>query len=154
MNLHHHRHEKGFSTIGLIVTLSIIGVLSAGITTASDGTHQISSIHWDNGPLVPSTNSVSSNGEPAVPDIENSADLSTIQSQSDRIAGQMELQIVQTAMDTMMIYQGFHTIGATAKTNDMTAFPAAYPLYPQYLRDPQSRFYYTCDSTGQVFQGK
>ncbi len=69
---------------------------------------------------------------------------------ANQAAARMELKVLQTAVDTMMIKEGLSGVQATSGTNDMTAFPSGTPLYPRYLRDETSGNNYTCDKTGQV----
>jgi len=63
-----------------------------------------------------------------------------------------EFVTVQTAMDTMMASTHITTCNATAATGNMTSFPTGNPLYPNYLRSPNTKGTYSCSTTGLVSQ--
>jgi prepilin-type N-terminal cleavage/methylation domain-containing protein len=64
-----------------------------------------------------------------------------------------ELDVVQTAMDSMMAKENSANVTATDATSNMSLFPSApHVLYPEYLRDPNTKGTYKCDSTGKVTQ--
>ncbi len=67
-----------------------------------------------------------------------------------------ELSIVQTAMDCMMAVEDLGAGEVTAVsswTNDMSSFPdSTHPLYPDYLRDATTSYYYECTTNGTVSQ--
>jgi hypothetical protein len=148
-------HENGLSTVGLIVTMGIIGVLSAGVVTVVCGSTKTASDQPETISIeAPAENSSLLTSLPGYDPIESQADLTLLQAETDISARQMELNIIQTAVDIMMIQQHLHTLNSTAKTNDMTVFPAQQPLYPRYLRSPHAQYYYSCDSSGEVFLEK
>ncbi len=75
-----------------------------------------------------------------------------IQYGHDQAAG-AELDVVQTALDTMMAKENIVAVNNTAKTNDMAIFPQGGPfLYPNYLRDQNTKGTYSCITTGKVSQ--
>ena len=155
MNKNIIQSEKGLSTLGLIVTVCIIGVISAGITTVAYGSTKTASSQPETTFIeAPAGNAALYTSIPDFESIESQADLTALQAETDISARQMELNIIQTALDIMMIQQNIHTVNPTAKTNDMTVFPALQPLYPRYLRSSHARFYYSCDASGQVFLEK
>jgi hypothetical protein len=155
MNKNILQSEKGLSTVGLIVTVCIIGVLSAGITTVAYGSTKTASSQPETTSFeAPAGNAALDTAVPDFENIESPADLTALQAETDIFARQMELNIIQTAVDIMMIQQHNHTVNPTAKTNDMTIFPYLQPLYPRYLRSQYSQFYYSCDASGQVFLEK
>jgi hypothetical protein len=82
---------------------------------------------------------------------ESDVDWNQVQLDADKAADQMELKVLQTAMDTMMIGKGLKEVRATRATDDMSSFPTGTPLYPEYLRDQTSHKRYTCDITGQIY---
>jgi hypothetical protein len=57
-----------------------------------------------------------------------------VRKENDKTACKMELRVVQTALDTMMIKEGLLEVQATYAMDDMTTFSAGLPLYPRYLR--------------------
>ncbi len=65
-------------------------------------------------------------------------------------AGEAELVTIQTAVDTMMANEGLTAVTATTATNDMKAFPAGNPIYPNYLRTEFSKGTYSVDANGTV----
>lgn len=69
-------------------------------------------------------------------------------------AAATELQIIQTAMDLMMVKASITSVTAvTVATNAMGGFPdATHPLYPDYLRMATSKGTYTCSANGTVAQ--
>ena len=69
-------------------------------------------------------------------------------------AAAQELEIVQSATDTMMADKGVTSVTeVTVATNDMTAFPdATNALNPNYLRDTTTKGTYTCTTDGTVTQ--
>ncbi len=67
-------------------------------------------------------------------------------------AAAAEKQLVQTAMDTMMVKLGLSAVTATAATNDMTSFPTGNPLCPNYMRSTTTKGTYSCTTTGLVTQ--
>lgn len=73
-------------------------------------------------------------------------------------AAATEKSIVQTAMDCMMAVEGYGEESITpvlvgARTNDMSTFPAEYPLFPKYLRFQNTAYWYYCTDNGTVSQG-
>ena len=74
--------------------------------------------------------------------------------ESQAKAGEAEVGIVQTAMDTMMAKEGLTSVTAvTTATSDMSSFPdATYPLYPNYMRTSTTKGTYTCIVNGLVSQ--
>jgi len=62
----------------------------------------------------------------------------------------MELAVLQSAMDNMMIKDALSSVIATAATNDMSNFPSNVPLYPRYLRMATTQSFYSCTSNGLV----
>ena len=70
----------------------------------------------------------------------------------DQAAG-AELDVIQTAMDSMMAKENAANVTATDPTKDMQSFPTApKALYPEYLRDRYTTGNYSCDTTGKVTQ--
>ncbi len=68
----------------------------------------------------------------------------------------MELDIIQTAMDTMMARAGQDTVTPVLvgdATSDMSDFPdAVYHLYPDYLRTSTTQGTYYVGASGNVSQ--
>jgi hypothetical protein len=53
----------------------------------------------------------------------------------------------------MMAKENAANVTATDATSNMSLFPSApHVLYPEYLRDPNTKGTYLCDSTGKVTQ--
>jgi type IV pilus assembly protein PilA len=67
-------------------------------------------------------------------------------------AAKTELITIQTALDTMMARLRLSSVTATAATANMSSFPTGNPLYPDYLRTPQTKGTYSCSTTGLVTQ--
>jgi type IV pilus assembly protein PilA len=67
-------------------------------------------------------------------------------------AAKTELITIQTAVDTMMARLRLSSVTATAATDNMSSFPTGHPLYPDYLRTPQTKGTYSCSTTGLVTQ--
>lgn len=67
-------------------------------------------------------------------------------------AGEAELSVMQTAMDSMMAKESQSSVTAvTGATSNMTGFPdTTHALYPSYLRNSTTKGTYTCDTTGLV----
>ena len=65
-----------------------------------------------------------------------------------------ELDIVQTAMDSMMVDKGLTSVPAvTTATSAMASFPDdTNHLYPNYLRKDFTKGTYTCTADGKVTQ--
>ena len=63
-----------------------------------------------------------------------------------------EWDIVQTAMDSMMVDKGLTSVTAVATaTSAMASFPdATNHLYPNYLRKDPTKGTYTCTADGKV----
>jgi prepilin-type N-terminal cleavage/methylation domain-containing protein len=68
-------------------------------------------------------------------------------------AAAAEWDVVQTAIDTMMAKENITAVNQTSPTKDMSAFPNGGPfLYPNYLRDPETKGTYSCETDGNVSQ--
>jgi prepilin-type N-terminal cleavage/methylation domain-containing protein len=68
-------------------------------------------------------------------------------------AAKAELITVQTAMDVMMTKAHITSvIAVTVATSNMSLFPTGHPLYPDYLRTPNTNGTYTWGTTGLVAQ--
>lgn len=79
--------------------------------------------------------------------------VSTFIGAGQKTAGQTELSVIQTAMDSMMASENLTAVTPVAAgTQDMSAFPGPSYLYPKYLRFATSTGNYTTDSTGLVTQ--
>ncbi|MDP2931878.1 MAG: type II secretion system protein [Chloroflexota bacterium] len=63
-----------------------------------------------------------------------------------------ELDIVQTALDSMMAKEGLASVTATTATATMSAFPTGNPLYPNYLRVETTKGTYSNGTSGNVTQ--
>jgi hypothetical protein len=146
--------QKGFTIIETVAIIAIFGVLAAAVLLNLAGPPK----NVEAGQLPSETNpqnsiSRSTNLKVVLEDLpveDPSVDWQQAQTEADQAARKMELRVVQTAVDTMMIKEGLPAVIATNSTHDMTAFPSGSPLYPQYLRDETTGYNYTCDKTGQV----
>jgi prepilin-type N-terminal cleavage/methylation domain-containing protein len=67
-------------------------------------------------------------------------------------AAEIELDMVQTAMDVMMARTGITSVANTTATNEMATFPTGNVLYPTYMRTANTTGTYSCDATGLVTQ--
>ena len=75
-----------------------------------------------------------------------------ISNRGETAADKAELVTIQTAMDVMMAQLIMSSVNATSETTDMSAFPAGYPLYPNYLRSATTSTGYSCNVSGIVAQ--
>jgi prepilin-type N-terminal cleavage/methylation domain-containing protein len=78
---------------------------------------------------------------------------------SETKAAAAELDTVQAAIDQMMTEEGLISLtnltapDAGNATRDMTQFPnTEHPLYPTYLRDATTTYWYWCVANGTVHQ--
>ena len=67
-------------------------------------------------------------------------------------AAAAEKATIQTGMDVMMARLSLSSVNVTAATNDMSAFPTGYPLYPNYMRSANTTGTYSCSATGLITQ--
>jgi general secretion pathway protein G len=65
-------------------------------------------------------------------------------------SGSAELSVLQTAMDSMMAKENLSHVTVTTNTSDMSSFPTGNPLYPNYLRNPATKGFYSTDNVGLV----
>jgi prepilin-type N-terminal cleavage/methylation domain-containing protein len=155
------RNEGGFTLVELVIAIAIIGILSStivlktsGLVSSVEASSEVSktvqpAAHSSVSGQTSQTDEIS-----AMDDIESPVDLETAQTSAEATAGQMELKIIQTGVDVMMIQEGLTSVKATGSTSDMANFPVGNPLYPKYLRNQTGKGYYSCDSTGQVREVK
>ncbi len=153
--------KSGFVLVELLVAVAILGTIASASIIVMYGPN--SAVQADQSEsqqvVAPPVSTPSVQPDPSstttlLTDIEETADTQTIQDEANETGAEMELQIIQTAMDTMMIQKEIQSVNETAATDDMANFPADGPLYPRYLRGQHSAFKYSCDSTGQVIQVK
>jgi prepilin-type N-terminal cleavage/methylation domain-containing protein len=122
-------NQRGFTLIELLVVISILGILAAVVTLSMIGVTKLAQTR----------------------------------------AGDTEKASIQAAIDTManeqLVPAGAVCPGAAA-TSNMQAFPlptqpstipsppagTAVPLYPRYVRQPNTHGTYTCDANGVVTQ--
>jgi prepilin-type N-terminal cleavage/methylation domain-containing protein len=152
--------KHGFVLAELIIAVAILGTISSAVIMTLYGANTAaksnqSEPQQETAP-VGTTEVLTDSTVPDIvlTNIEEPADTQTIQDEANEAGAEIELKIIQTAMDTMMVHKGMQTVTETAATDDMTAFPAEAPLYPKYLRGQHSTFKYSCDGTGQVVQVK
>jgi prepilin-type N-terminal cleavage/methylation domain-containing protein len=133
--------RNGFTLVELIVAIAIIGTITGIILVRFVG---------DAGNVEASQSLVTdSQGSPL-----SQTDLAGLQPEIEAMANRMEFQIIQTAMDTMMIRLGITRVEETGETSDMSSFPGNLPLYPRYLRNQFTKCRYSCDSSGMISQVK
>lgn len=132
--------NKGFSIVEILISVAII---CAAITTIA-----VKSIDFpersENGSITLESNS-------DLTEIYES-DMIQIQEESELIARQTELRIIQTAMDTMMIRKQLDTVSKSFYSSDMSNFPKDNGLYPEYLRINETKYEYSCNENGQISQ--
>jgi prepilin-type N-terminal cleavage/methylation domain-containing protein len=133
--------EKGYTIIELLIVIAVLGCISSAVILNAGGIVGQAEAAPENTPTAQLISEGNNNSQ---------SDWTKLTASTDAAASQMELRIVQTAMDIMMIHENLHQVRPTAATNDMLAFPGENALYPQYLRDSQTRFRYSCDATGQI----
>jgi type IV pilus assembly protein PilA len=117
------RDQKGFTLIEMLVVISILGILAAVVTMSMVGVVNLAQQRAD------------------------AAELNTIQVAMDTMANEQQLPADAVC-----------PASAAAGTKDMSAFPVTapdpagrVPLYPRYLRSPQTtKRSYSCDATGKV----
>ena len=70
------------------------------------------------------------------------------------VSMEAEKEIIQTAMDTMMAYENVTTVTPSTVWTDTwlnnPAGPGASPLYPTYLREPNTTYSYCWTSGGKI----
>jgi prepilin-type N-terminal cleavage/methylation domain-containing protein len=144
--------NKGNTLVEIVVVLAIIGVMTSAVLYKVVGpTNQIEASQ-SSVPVEDSTNtSAEDASEDPAPEITVPEGLLP---QVEDMADRMEFQIIQTALDTMMIRLKLAGVKETQSTTDMTSFPRENPLYPRYLRNQATKCRYSCDSTGQITQSK
>ncbi len=151
-----HRSNSGFTVVELIVAMAIIGTTMSTVAVNTSGlVNNVEASPAEMNQLQLNTNQVTgqddvANAMPVEETTKNQADLGMKQREADAAANQMELKIMQTAMDTMMIRQGISQVKPTTSTNNMADFPQGNPLYPNYLRSQTSKSLYSCDSSGLI----
>jgi prepilin-type N-terminal cleavage/methylation domain-containing protein len=145
--------QKGFTLIETVVYAAILGGLAAILLVSISGPTKnmaAGEIPAANIAEIDTWNDASPNEALDNLSDDSEIDWEKVQSDAEQAAEKMESRVIQTAMDTMMIREGLSEVQATSATEDMTAFPEGSPLYPVYLRDRQTRYQYSCDTTGQV----
>jgi prepilin-type N-terminal cleavage/methylation domain-containing protein len=158
MNCRLSNNARGYTLVETLVSLAIIGILAAGIVTTFLGKTEAQAAYPPMEPvqivgLNSSTNlTPNSPNSPITDNITSLSDNPDIIVDSDQASRRMELRIVQTAMDIMIVTQQLQNVKTSTGTSDMTTFPEGHPLYPKYLRDANTQFRYTCDSEGNVDQ--
>jgi hypothetical protein len=146
--------SKGFKPIETVMVIAIFVLLAAIILIKLTGpaiSVQAGQLPIGNIPERGGLQDV--NLDSAFKDLQSTnpgIDWQQVQMAANQAACKMELKVLQTAVDTMMIKEGLSDVQATSGTNDMTAFPSGTPLYPRYLRDETTSNKYCCDKTGQV----
>jgi prepilin-type N-terminal cleavage/methylation domain-containing protein len=133
--------RKGFTLVELLVAVAIIGVITGTILVRFVG---------GAGNVEASQSLVTDSQESPL----SQTDLEGLQPEIEAMANRMEFQIVQTAMDTMMIRMGITRVEETGETRDMSSFPGNNPLYPRYLRNQTTKCRYACDPSGMISQVK
>ena len=145
---------KGFSIIETVMVIAIFGVLAATMLINLTGPANIVQAGKIPTGGVPERGGLKDvNLDTAFNDLQTDnpgIDWPQARIAANQVARKMELKVVQTAVDTLMIKDDLSDVGVTAATDDMTAFPSGSPLYPRYLRDQTTGNKYTCDKTGQV----
>ena len=146
--------QKGFTILETVFVVAIFGVLAAVVLITLTGPAK--NVEAGQIPTggIPEINGLQDAEETSTLDALDSdnatIDWQQVQSTANQAAAKMELKVVQTAVDTMMIKEGLAKVQKTSATDDMTDFPQGSPLYPLYLRDETTNNRYTCDETGQV----
>lgn len=150
--------QQGFTLVETIVTVAIVGILAAAIVSAVLGQNKAFAAGSNNSGNSPKANinafsqsdNISNNFDEIV---DNSSQIDgNLEIRADHSARLMELQIIQTAMDTMMINKEIQTVKETSFTTNMKEFPTGNPLYPKYIRRSTTVYRYSCDNDGEVFQ--
>jgi len=149
--------QKGFSLVELIVVISVIGVLVAGIAFSfcgNSGSVEAGhlNVQENNGHSIsPGTSHPGqAETETASPEAVDMQSMTNTLISSKEAGCKMELRIIQVALDTMMIREGLTSVTPTFCTSDMSQFPLSHPLYPEYVHSRFSSYQYTCDAYGNV----
>ncbi len=159
--------SNGFTVVEVIISIAIIGILVA-LLLPEVQTASVSTVVVGRGNNIETKDTEIRNSDLS-PTSANNQGLTTLTnhtikdgfyseqaeglvSEAKTVAARMELRVIQSAMDLMMIDKCIQVIKATAATSDMSAFPTGHPLFPEYLRDSNSQYKYRCNSDGKVIQ--
>jgi len=147
---------NGYTLVETIVSVAVIGIVTACVVSALLGKSQSVEASRAGQDEVVSLNQPTSE-MPVLSAIENinqydnsTLEGSQIQARATCASRHMELRIIQTAVDIMMIREGINQVNPTGASSDMTDFPAGSPLYPRYVRESNTQYRYCCDRYGEV----
>jgi prepilin-type N-terminal cleavage/methylation domain-containing protein len=154
----HHRFQTGFTLVETLISVAITGIISSLVVTSIFTPNQTSaseqSIQSNYSSRIETGGSLSQSNINlnTVTQDNSTPDLTEVQKQAEVSSRKMELRIVQTAVDLMMISGGLHIIQETPVTSDMSVFPAGNPVYPRFVRESATEYYYSCNLSGEVTQ--
>ncbi len=158
MNLSDKSESNGFTVVEVIISIAIIGILTASVSTVVVGrgnnieTKDTEIRNSNLSPTSANNQGLTTLTNHTIKDGFYSEQAEGLVSEAKTVAAKMELRVIQSAMDLMMIDKCIQVIKATAATSDMSAFPTGHPLFPEYLRDSNSQYKYRCNSDGKVIQ--
>jgi prepilin-type N-terminal cleavage/methylation domain-containing protein len=143
----------GFTLVETIVSIAIIGILAAVVVSTVIGKSQPIEANQVNSYIqTANMDPIQASFSGLTGQVDNITYDENIQNQAENASRRMELRIIQTAMDLMMVKGEMQIVNNTSFTSDMSAFPEGRPLYPKFLRESTSQYYYSCDSSGEVTQ--
>ncbi len=139
--------NKGYTLVEFLVVMAIVAFITSAIVLNIFG--------WPN-PIQASQTSTSADASEIIPgDDASQQDIPEgLLPDVESIADKTEFQIIQTALDIMMIRTRLTGVKETQLTRNMSEFPLDNPLYPGFLRNKTTRCRYSCDSSGQIIQSK
>jgi type IV pilus assembly protein PilA len=120
------RDQKGFTLIEMLVVISILGILAAVVTMSMVGVVNLAQQRAD------------------------AAELNTIQVAMDTMANEQQLP-ADAVCPAVATASGNKDMGSFPVPSSPVDAAGRVPLYPRYLRSPQTtKRSYSCDATGRV----
>jgi prepilin-type N-terminal cleavage/methylation domain-containing protein len=150
------KKPNGFTIVETIVSIAIVGILAASVVTTVLGKSQIIESNNGGGTTETNTGTTVLNQTQTVTNdklsdlVAGTLETAGLQAEAKTVSMRMELRIIQTAIDLMMVKDGLQSVKETAFTSDMSKFPTGNPLYPKYVRESTTQYKYSCTTSGEV----